>query len=387
MRFGSAWINRHSISIVLGAFLIVVIIFSYKFAGSETTGKSSDKSIEFELPLNFNHDGTSFPLLGAHRGLKCSQCHLGGQYKTTPRECENCHNDQITYGKPQNHIVTTQGCNVCHNVNAWSPATFNHNLSLVAGQCSTCHNGQTATGKPQNHVVTTAQCDTCHKTTAWIPAGYVHDASTAGQCSTCHNGQKAEGKPQNHIQTTAQCDTCHKTTGWLPTSFVHDASMAGQCSTCHNGQTATGKPQNHVVTTSQCDTCHKTTGWIPAGYVHDASSAGQCSNCHNGQIATGKPANHAGVTLQCDTCHSTTAWSPATYSAHDNPKLIGAHTPLECSVCHPQNFSTPYYRDGTQYGACANCHTRDYRPAEEHRSLALDAMCANCHRHADYSRF
>jgi len=381
------WRHRFAALIVLSVFVSSLVFFSYKLAVSELTSNAVTKVAESEPPANFNHDATSFQLLGAHRGLKCSQCHLGGQYRTTPRECENCHNDQISYGKPQNHIMTTQGCNVCHTVNAWIPATFNHNLGLVAGQCSTCHNGQTATGKPQDHIVTTAQCDTCHKTTAWVPAGYVHDASAAGQCSTCHNGQKAEGKPQNHLPTTSQCDTCHKTTAWIPSYYVHDASSAGQCSNCHNGQTATGKPQNHVVTTAQCDTCHKTTAWLPAGYVHDASSAGQCSNCHNGQIATGKPANHAGVTLQCDTCHTTKAWTPATYAAHDNPKLIGGHAPLDCSVCHPQNFSTPFYRDGTQYGSCANCHTRDYRPADEHRSIALDAMCANCHQHANYSRF
>jgi hypothetical protein len=308
---------------------------------SESTSRGAKTVVQSELPANFNHDSTTFPLLGAHRTLKCSECHFGGQYKRAPTACENCHNDQIGYGKPNTHIMTNQPCAFCHNVTAWSPASFKHNPAEVIGRCSTCHNGQKATGKPVNHITTTAQCDTCHKTTGWIPVTYLHDASAVGQCSTCHNGQKATGKPGNHIATTAQCDTCHKTTGWIPATFTHDASAVGQCSTCHNGQKATGMP-----------------------------------------------ATHSGVTLQCDTCHKTTGWIPANFASHDNPKLIGAHTPLQCSVCHPQNYSNPYYRDGTQYGFCANCHTRDYRPgAEDHRTLALDAMCANCHRHSSYNQF
>jgi hypothetical protein len=375
------------LSWVTGSMIDGVVLPSHKSAASEMNSGPPKYLAQGELPANFNHDATTFPLLGAHRSVKCSLCHLGGQYKNAPRECENCHNDQIAYGKPNTHILTTQSCNTCHTVSAWSPASFTHNPPEVMGRCSTCHNGQKATGKPSDHVTTTSQCDTCHKTAGWIPATFVHDASTVGQCSTCHNGQKATGKPSDHITTTSQCDTCHKTAGWIPATFVHDASTVGQCSTCHNGQTATGKPSDHITTTSQCDTCHKTTGWIPATFVHDASTAGQCSTCHNGQTATGNPADHTGVTLQCDTCHVTTGWYPATYSSHDNPKLIGSHAPLDCKVCHPQNFSTPFYRDGTQYGYCANCHTRDYKPNDNHRSLVLDAMCANCHRHADYSQF
>jgi hypothetical protein len=259
------------------------------------------------IPKNFNHDATSFPLVGAHRSLQCSQCHLGGRYKSLPTTCSNCHNGQIAYGKPITHLMTAQDCDTCHTTSSWSPATFQHDLARVTGQCSTCHNGQKATGKPQNHIATTQQCDTCHRTTAWIPATFTHDASTAGQCSTCHNGQKATGKPQNHIATTQQCDTCHRTTAWIPAVFTN----------------------------------------------------------------------------------------------HDDPKLIGAHSTLDCKICHPQTFTSAFYRDGTQFGSCANCHTRDYKfpgPGDHKNAcptcgtsltdaLRTNAACSQCHKHASYRGF
>lgn len=285
------------------------VFMLYQMNSSEVLG-GSQKVVQTDLPSDFNHDTTTFPLLGAHKGLRCAQCHLGGNYKSVPRTCEACHNGQIAYGKPQNHLLTTQSCNSCHTLSAWSPASFRHELSMVSGRCD-----------------------------------------------TCHNGQKATGKPQNHVMTTQQCDICHRVTGWSPASFTHDlAQVSGRCDTCHNGQKATGKPQNHIATRLQCDSCHRTTGWIPANFT-----------------------------------------------THDNPKLIGAHSRLDCKACHVQSSSSAFYRDGTQYGFCANCHTRDYEYpgpgahknnpvtkvpfASMQESLRANALCSNCHKHADYREF
>ena len=214
---------------------------------------------------------------------------------------------------------------------------------------------------------------------------------------TCHDGQKATGKTVNHIMTTAQCDTCHKTTGWLPATFAHGPSTAGQCMTCHNGQKATGKPAAHVMTALVCDTCHKTTGWLPATFNHTLAQVapGSCNTCHLSGNATKKPANHLQTNPadSCDKCHTTTAWLPARYAIHDNPKLIGGHSGLDCRTCHSTSFSTAINRDGTTYGSCANCHTRHYKYPDppEHRigptmasALQANATCTMCHRHSGY---
>ena len=394
-------------TIGLVSIIIVVFIFlSNNIPPSIAQSNSKGNMGQTKLPKNFNHDATAFPLLGAHKKLECSKCHLGGKFTGLPTTCENCHNNQIVYGKSQQHLNTSQNCDLCHMETAWTPATFRHDLGMVVGQCSNCHNGQKATGKTQNHIVTTAQCDTCHSTTAWTGAKFIHDLATvSGQCSNCHNGREATGKPQNHIVTTAQCDTCHSTTAWTGAKFIHDlATVSGQCSNCHNGREATGKPQNHIVTTAQCDTCHTTTTWVGGQFKHELTVVmGQCSNCHNGRQATGKPQNHIVTTAQCDTCHRTTGWIPANFATHDNPKLIGAHSQLDCKACHTQSIPAVFYTDGTRYGFCANCHTRDYtfpgpgahkkNPLTKVQFSSLDealrfnAMCANCHKHASYRKF
>ncbi len=368
------------------ALLISGVVFALSgLPASRAVAESAPAAKSEQLPEKFDHDSTAFPLRGAHRSVKCEQCHLGGQYKTLPDRCDECHNGQIAYGKPNNHFRTAQNCILCHSDSAWSPVFFRHDLAAVAGQCDTCHNGQTATGKPPGHVPTTSQCDVCHTTRNW---SFSHTpALTAGRCDTCHNGQTATGKPAPpaHIQTTLQCDVCHTTVTW---TFSHSPALtAGKCDTCHNGQIATGKPAPpaHVSTTGQCDVCHKsTTAWT---FTHSLSMAGQCSTCHNGQIATGKPAGHFGTTLECDMCHkSTTAWLPVSLAFHLPTKLIGAHTVLDCSACHVISTGAVIYRDGTAYGSCANCHRRDYPPgADGHTSIAVDASCINCHSYSAFS--
>jgi hypothetical protein len=373
---GRAWVAG-AVVIMAGWFLVTLAAWSDSRAGTDNPPAVNGGT----TPGTFDHDATSFPLRGGHRILKCEQCHLAGQYKTLPTRCDECHTGQLIYGKPNNHVLTSQNCDACHTERDW---TFYHNLVATSGQCSTCHNGQTATGKPMGHVPTTAECDVCHTTRNW---SFSHNSAlTAGQCDSCHNGQIAEGKPAPpaHVSTTGQCDLCHTTRNWM---FNHTPALtAGQCDTCHNGQIATGKPAPpaHVSTTGQCDLCHKsTTAWT---FSHDPSMAGQCSTCHNGQIAEGKPMGHFGTTLQCDMCHTTTGWTPVNLSFHVPTRLIGAHTVLDCSACHVISTGAVIYRDGTTYGFCANCHTRDYRAgAEDHRSIALDANCANCHNFTVFS--
>jgi hypothetical protein len=144
-----------------------------------------------------------------------------------------------------------------------------------------------------------------------------------------------------------------------------------------------------VATTAQCDVCHKsTTTFEGASFAHDATASGMCSSCHT------KPSGHLTTTRECDTCHRTTGWIPVSYTSHNNPRLIGGHSGLECKTCHVSSLDSAFYRDGVQYGFCSNCHRRDYRypGPDQHRnagatfdaSLQKNANCASCHEHASY---
>jgi len=168
--------------------------------------------------VKFDHIKTGFILTGAHTQVRCSNCHIQGVYRGTPRNCAGCHiagGRAKVSAKPTIHIPTTESCENCHRTSSWSPARFNHN-SAAPGSCSTCHNGTTAKGKSSTHISTTASCDTCHRTTGWTPATFKHNGIAPGTCATCHNGTTAAGKPSGHISTTASCDTCQRTTGWTP---------------------------------------------------------------------------------------------------------------------------------------------------------------------------
>lgn len=224
------------------------------------------------------------------------------------------------------------------------------------------------------------ECEACHS------GGRYESLPT--QCGSCHKAPAKHVVDQRTAASAGGCGACHDTTEWSRARFIHSPAMTGaSCSTCHNGQRAVGKPAGHIATTAECGTCHNTASFSGASFRHDATTtAGRCDTCHNGRTATGKPTGHLATTAQCDQCHRITGWTPATYTNHDNPRLIGGHAGLDCKVCHPQSFTSVFYRDGVQYGFCSNCHRRDYDPTNHHNnvSLQVNANCANCHEHAGY---
>lgn len=124
----------------------------------------------------FDHSKTKFPLLGAHRAVKCADCHkipLGSkqiQFKGTSQICEDCHKDVhagqfVRSGKTR--------CADCHNSQRWQPSTFDHSktkLPLEGGHkgvaCDKCHDlVKVVDGKPVKfYKPTPVQCEACHGT-------------------------------------------------------------------------------------------------------------------------------------------------------------------------------------------------------------------------------
>ncbi|MFN8006698.1 MAG: hypothetical protein U0V70_06710 [Terriglobia bacterium] len=127
----------------------------------------------------FDHQQTSFPLLGAHRVVPCADCHrpdnLGRgvknvRFSLAPKECGGCHeNIHATQfdlnGQPAD-------CAACHEVSKWKPSKFDHEkkarFSLAGAHqtvpCRLCHK---ATHDVQGRAVlvyheTPRQCAACH---------------------------------------------------------------------------------------------------------------------------------------------------------------------------------------------------------------------------------
>jgi hypothetical protein len=169
----------------------------------------------------FDHLRTGFALTGVHNSTRCENCHIGGVFKGTPRDCESCHTAGARFARTNivklaNHLPTQQACEVCHSTRSFTGARMNH-AGVAPGSCQSCHNAVLAPGKPEGHFATTAACDSCHRSSAWRPIpGFTHAGVAPASCTSCHTGQKASGKPATHTPyqtvaslSSANCDSCH----------------------------------------------------------------------------------------------------------------------------------------------------------------------------------
>lgn len=107
-------------------------------------------------------DHTTFPLTGAHARADCLDCHVGGRYRGTPRDCIGCHQQDYQQATNPNHVTAQfpTTCEVCHSTVAWRPASFNHDpyFPISSGDhsglsCIDCHPGNN---------YNTFSCITCH---------------------------------------------------------------------------------------------------------------------------------------------------------------------------------------------------------------------------------
>jgi hypothetical protein len=365
-------------------------------------------SVNAWTPASFDHNATRFPLAGGHRAVSCQGCHADNVYRGKPSDCASCHQAKFDATTNPNHRTSgfPNTCESCHSVNAWTPATFDHNATrfpLAGGHravsCQGCHADNVYRGKPidcagchQAKFNTTTRpdhrasgfpntCESCHSVNAWTPATFDHNATRfplagghrAVSCRGCHADNVYRGKPTN-------CASCHQTKFNTTTRPDHRAS---------------GFPNT-------CGSCHSVNAWTPATFDHNATRfplagghrAVSCQGCHADGVFRGKPTtcvschqakfdgtsqpNHraAAFPTTCESCHSVTAWTPATFNhAATRFPLTGAHIAQTCLACH---------NDGVYRGkptVCSACHTSDYNATTNpnHRTAMFPATCESCH--------
>ncbi len=361
-------------------------------------------------PAAFPEHNNYYVLAGAHASIatECISCHQGN-YNNTPNTCVGCHLKDYQATTSPNHAAEQYptDCILCHGEAAWSPSSFDHNLTPF----------------PLTGAHTSVDCASCHAT------GYT---GTPTECLACHTNDFQQTQNPNHtgIGLSTDCAACHTTAGWNPAAFpVHDdyyalegahATIAMECALCHNGDynntpnscvgchlsdyQGTVDP-NHIGAqfSTDCATCHNESAWVPATFDHDAQyfpiysgkhegEWTQCVDCHT------NPSNYAEFT--CVTCHS----NPETDNAHNEVNgyvynsiaclachptgssddnfdhtltgfaLTGAHLNVQCLDCHAAGFA------GTPT-ECVACHTPDYQQTQNpnHVAIGLSTDCATCH--------
>ncbi len=126
--------------------------------------------------IRFDHNKTTFPLMGKHLIAKCNDCHykensqLKKEYKfaSLTLDCVNCHND-IHYGQ----FAAAKGetdCLRCHTYDNWIPSRFDHNKSKFPLEgahskikCSECHKTKSLNGNQViEFKIKDFKCASCH---------------------------------------------------------------------------------------------------------------------------------------------------------------------------------------------------------------------------------
>ncbi|MBK7429235.1 MAG: cytochrome c3 family protein [Saprospiraceae bacterium] len=227
-------------------------------------------------------------MTGAHAAIaiNCVVCH-NGNYNNTPNTCVGCHSADYSSASNPNHQVNqfSTNCTDCHNNNAWSPSSFDHNIvypltgahAAIASNCVVCHNG--------------------------------NYNNTPNTCAGCHQDDYNSTTNPNHVsnQFSINCTDCHSNNAWQPATFNHNtvypltgahAAIASNCVVCHNG--------NYNNTPNTCAGCHQP----------DYNSATDPNHVTNQ------------FSINCTDCHNNSAWEPSTFNHNNVYPLTGAHAAI-----------------------------------------------------------
>jgi hypothetical protein len=139
---------------------------------------SCHKTITWAADISFDHDLTTYPLIGMHAVVACESCHESKAYKGAKTACVSCHaGDDVHAGR------FTSGCESCHSPVGWQKVSFNHNrntsFALTGAHsrvdCYECH-----TNKNVKTASLPTTCISCHKKQD------VHRGAFGANCASCH---------------------------------------------------------------------------------------------------------------------------------------------------------------------------------------------------------
>ncbi len=355
--------------------------------------------------LNFNHDATTFPLVGNHSQTDCKACHTSLVFSNAPAECVNCHTDVHS-------MSVGNDCARCHTPKSWIvdniPELHEANGFPLAGShtapsCVDCHVSETNLRFDRIG----NDCVNCHRDDYLNTKTPDHQkASYSTNCAECHDPFSSDGwnsELVNHDffpltlgHAIQDCKQCHVT------GKYSDASP--ECASCHLMDYSATKEPNHTINNfpKTCTECHSIEAWTPSNFDHNKiyplqgahkSIANNCVECHAAGYVntpntcvgchltdyntTVKP-NHktAQINTDCIQCHSESAWAPSNFDHNTVYPLQGAHKSIanECIQCHAAGYvNTP--------NTCVGCHLTDYNTTvnPNHKAAQFSNDCKQCH--------
>jgi hypothetical protein len=333
----------------------------------------------------FHGPTSKFPLVKAHKFVKCAQCHKDDNYKDTPAECgARCHEDTLHKG------TLGKECSRCHQGGTWEAVRFDHTddtkwplkgMHAQLPDCADCHPTREYKGTPTNcgaagcHQKDDAhkgrlgnKCEQCHRETGdnifnhnEMSRFKLDGKHLTTKCGDCHPSETFKPRPTN-------CFGCH------PEPAVHKGQYGTDCERCHSTKDfADIKPLHDVGDFSltgqhdnlPCQRCHRDNRPL-------AGSGNLCMNCHRQDDV-----HSNSLSPRCGECHTQFSFAPARFD-HTTVgcNLTGLHRALTCYDCHKTgNF-------GGLSPTCVSCHRDDALLHVAQGGSAAHAgytTCANCH--------
>ena len=354
---------------------------------------------------SFNHNKTSFPLVGQHQTISCKKCHSDLIFENAKNktECISCHQDvhQLTLGKD---------CGRCHTPTIWTVKNITqiHNQSRfplrgrhASLDCLLCHKSASLLRfDPMG-----TECIDCHATDYFATTNPSHVTSKFPKdCSQCHKDDNWHSATFNHNNTRfpltgghigVDCIKCH-VNGYVGTPTT--------CASCHLANYNSATTPNHTTNnfSKDCQICHNNLAWQPSTFNHNTTTfpltgahvSVACGSCHTNGYNGGTPTTCVGCHLtnynattnpnhilakfstDCQTCHNVTAWSPSTFNHNTATTfpLTGAHIGVTCVSCHPTGYSAIPT-------TCVSCHLANYNSATtpNHTTNNFSKDCQICH--------
>ena len=131
--------------------------------------------------VRFDHEFTSFPLIGMHSAVSCEQCHATHRFDEAEGRCAECHTED-----DHHDARFGSSCNQCHTPGGWEIWQFDHNQEtdfVLDGShsdlvCDACHGVNSG---PAEYLDT--ECASCHL------ADDVHGGQFGRNCGQCHTTQ------------------------------------------------------------------------------------------------------------------------------------------------------------------------------------------------------
>ncbi|MDB4964014.1 MAG: hypothetical protein JWP01_4013 [Myxococcales bacterium] len=380
------------------------------------TFKSFKQQYAKDMPFFDHSERTRFDL-GAHKKLKCYDCHTKALGEAKPvGACEQCHAKDNKHGDRFNAFGNPPKCSTCHPTTAWKSSAFNHTsrtkfpLTGMHAQvaCRACHRGSSPSDFERlTDLVATkgnADCMGCHQHKK------VHDGKWKNsECLNCHQGigiidvKKKKMTELYHGPSSAfplvkghkdvPCADCHTGRKKNTTSFekipvscsantkchedsLHKGTLSDKCEACHTPGTwdalrfdhnepfpqpskseLDAYPLKGAHKDNKCEACHPTREYVEAETTCAAAGCHADDDAHKGRLGT-----------QCEKCHVETGDNTFNHNTMSKFRIDGGHLQVRCADCHPSVTFKPRPTD------CFGCH-----PEPAVHKGQYGTACEQCH--------